>query len=326
MRFAAAVALLALLPAVASAYAPSAVSRPAFSANSLRLSAVATGPGGKPAASAEEDLELTYRVILEKIAADEEEDDDDAAVEDEVDEDEVEAIASVEDEEPSLNDDDDEDEVDVVEAEDSPLVAEFQSLLRTRRTINDFETTLPPGWEDAVNRAIEAATHAPNHKRTEPWRFHLLGPDAVRNVCELNAALVSAKKGEEAGRKKFDRWLKMPGWLVATCVVEEGKGKGKDDSPAASSDDMDGNPAGLARENYAAVCCAVQNLCLSLHAEGIGTKWTTGPVNFDERFGEAAGVPEDEYVVGTMWFGTAAKVPDAPRKRLSLEDVLTRHD
>eukprot|EP00566_Odontella_aurita_P035350 CAMPEP_0113596272 /NCGR_PEP_ID=MMETSP0015_2-20120614/40231_1 /TAXON_ID=2838 /ORGANISM="Odontella" /LENGTH=77 /DNA_ID=CAMNT_0000503743 /DNA_START=181 /DNA_END=414 /DNA_ORIENTATION=+ /assembly_acc=CAM_ASM_000160 len=59
-----AIALLAL-PAVASAFAPS-VTRPAFSAT--QLSAVTTGPNGKPAKSAEEDLELTYQVIMENIA------------------------------------------------------------------------------------------------------------------------------------------------------------------------------------------------------------------------------------------------------------------
>ena len=55
----------------------------------------------------------------------------------------------------------------------------------------------------------------------------------------------------------------------------------------------------------------VQNLCLSLHADGIGTKWTTGPVNFDPRFAAAAGLPaaDSEYVVGTLWFGAAAGVP-----------------
>ena len=108
-----------------------------------------------------------------------------------------------------------------------------------------------------VAGAVEAATYAPNHKRTEPWRFHLLGPAAARRVCELNAELVAASKGEAAGAKKLERWLRMPGWLVVTCV---GGGGG------ASLDD----PAGAAREDYAACCCAVQNLCLSLHADGLG--------------------------------------------------------
>mmetsp|Transcript_7305 Transcript_7305/g.22097 ORF Transcript_7305/g.22097 Transcript_7305/m.22097 type:complete len:270 (-) Transcript_7305:56-865(-) len=182
-----------------------------------------------------------------------------------------------------------------------------------RRTVNQFARALPEGWESALETALTCAVHAPNHRRTEPWRFHLLGPEAARRVCELNAELVAASKGEAAARKKLERWLAMPGWLVVTCV---GSGEGLDDAPNSR-----------AREDYAAVCCAVQNLCVALHAGGIGTKWSTGGVNFDPRFNEAAGVPEDEYVVGTIWFGEAAgKPPLRPVKRLGLDAVLTRHD
>ena len=191
---------------------------------------------------------------------------------------------------------------------------DFHSLLLSRRTVNDFDPTLPDGWQTSINRAIKAATFAPNHKRTEPWRFHLLGPQAIRRVCELNADLVSAKKGPEAGQKKLDRWLKMPGWLVVTQVVDEKNGGSLN------------VPNSLVKEDYAACCCAVQNLCLSLHADGLGTKWTTGPVNFDSRFGDAVGLPQNELVVGTIWFGQASKTPDVPKKRLALDDVLCHHD
>ena len=191
---------------------------------------------------------------------------------------------------------------------------DVHSVLIERRTINDFDPTLPAGWEDALERAIIAATYAPNHKRTEPWRFHLLGSKSIEGICKLNADLVAEKKGEAAGGKKLKRWLQMPGWLVVTCQKD----------PTSLS--MDEDPAGLARENYAAVCCAVQNLCLSLHADGIGTKWTSGPVNFHPAFAETVGLSEDEYVVGTLWFGKAEKIPEAPKKRLALNDVLIRHD
>ena len=162
-------------------------------------------------------------------------------------------------------------------------------------------------------KAITAATSAPCHKRTEPWRFHLLGKKSVENVCKLNAKLVAEKKGPEAGEKKLQRWLNMPGWLVVTCV--------KDDQSSSMDDET-----GLARENYAACCCAVQNLCLSLHGDGIGTKWTTGPVNFDPDFGDAAGIPDNEFVVGTIWFGQAKTIPQPPKKKLSLDDVFIRHE
>ena len=97
-----------------------------------------------------------------------------------------------------------------------------------RRTVNQFARALPEGWESALETALTCAVHAPNHRRTEPWRFHLLGPEAARRVCELNAELVAASKGEAAARKKLERWLAMPGWLVVTCV---GSGEGLDDAP-----------------------------------------------------------------------------------------------
>jgi len=200
-------------------------------------------------------------------------------------------------------------------SKNAATASDLRQLLLSRRTVNSFDSKLPTGWEGAVKSAVHAATYAPNHKMTEPWRFHLLGPQAIRRVCELNAEIVSSTKGPEAGAKKLKRWLAMPGWLVVTCVRSNSDGAGSME-----------NPNGIAREDYAACCCAVQNLCLSLHADGIGTKWTTGAVNFDPRFGEAVGLPSNEYVIGTIWFGQAEKQPRAPLKKLSVDDVLCRHD
>ena len=187
----------------------------------------------------------------------------------------------------------------------------FDTILRSRRTINSFLSDLPGDWEETLENAIESAIYAPNHKRTEPWKFHVLGPEAIRKVCELNASIVTEKKGKKAGQAKLERWLEMPGWLVVTCTTPDAK-------------DME-EPASIEREDYAAVCCAVQNLCLSLHNAGMGTKWTTGPVNFDERFSKIVGLQEeDEYVVGTIWFGTPEKQPESPVKKKSVKDVLRK--
>lgn len=193
------------------------------------------------------------------------------------------------------------------------MAKQLNNIMINRRTINEFDSKLPPNWESCLEEAIGTAICAPNHKRTEPWRFHLLGEESIRKVCELNAEIVAEKKGKEAGEKKLKRWLQMPGWLVVTCKKSEGE-------------QLDLNePMGLNREDYAACCCAVQNLCLSLHASGLGTKWTSGPVNFDDRFAEAIGLPDSEFVVGTIWFGVPTVVPSPPRKKLGLDEVLIRH-
>ena len=183
----------------------------------------------------------------------------------------------------------------------------------TRRTINNFESTLPSNWEGALQKAIESAMHAPNHKRTEPWRFYLLGPEAIDKVCKLNADMISSKKGVDAGEAKYQRWKDMPGWLVVTCCKSE-------------DDDMN-SPTSLAREDYAACCCAVQNICLSLHAQGMGTKWTTGAVNFEEGFAEAIGFDySEEYTVGTIWFGNPVDEPATPGKKFGFDKVYIKTD
>ena len=221
---------------------------------------------------------------------------------------------------------DDDGEANTAEAGDAREAAEsLQSLLLTRRTVNEILPELPTGWEASLERAVAAAIMAPNHKRTEPWRFHLLGPKRVRAVCELNAELVrEAGKGDAAAEKKLKRWLAMPGWLVVTRVMLPGEVEDEDEDEDGST--ALAKPNGQAREDYAAVCCAIQNLCLSLHADGLGTKWTTGPVNFEPRFAAAAGLPDGEEVCGTLWFGTPAVVPLPPKKKLGVADVLRRSD
>ena len=172
---------------------------------------------------------------------------------------------------------------------------ETACLIRSRRTIHVFEPD--PVSPDLIHEAIALACRAPNHRLTEPWRFHLLGPETADAVARLNADLVAAKRGVAAGRAKLARWRKMPGWLVVTVQVAE--------------------DALRAREDYAACCCAVQNLMLYLWSAGVGTKWTTGDVTRDARFYELIHVePAAEAVVGLIWYGYPAEVPETPRKPL----------
>lgn len=169
-------------------------------------------------------------------------------------------------------------------------------LIRGRRTINFFQPEPPP--RETVLKALELARWAPNHHLTEPWRFYLLGQETAEAIVRLNAELVERKKGPEAARDKLEQWLAKPGWIVATCL--------NSDDPLQS------------REDYAACCCALQNLMLYLWSEGIGSKWSTGPVTRDSRFYDLIWVdPEAETAVGLLWYGYPAETPQTPRKPLA---------
>jgi nitroreductase len=174
-------------------------------------------------------------------------------------------------------------------------------LIRSRRTVHLFEPEPVP--EAVVLRALDLARWAPNHRLTEPWRFVLLGPETARAVADLNAALVAEQRGAEAGEAKRARWRAIPGWLVVTCRRSE--------DPVRE------------REDYAACCCAVQNLQLYLWSEGVGVKWTTGPVTRTARFYDLLGLDAGrERVVGLLWYGLPAAVPEVSRR--PLDEVLAR--
>lgn len=170
------------------------------------------------------------------------------------------------------------------------------AVMKSRRTTHDFRPDTPP--RELVLEAIEHARWAPNHHRTEPWRFYLLSRALGERVAALNAELVREKRGEAAAEAKLRRWRSQPGWLVVTCR--------RSPDPVRE------------REDYAACCCAVQNLMLFLWQARVGVKWSTGEVVRTARFGALLGLDlAQEFVVGLFWYGYPQSVPVQHRRPLA---------
>lgn len=185
---------------------------------------------------------------------------------------------------------------DVEQAQATRSTDPLVEILRTRRTIHDYTEVAPP--REVLLEALEVARWAPNHHRTEPWRFYLLSRARGAEIAALNAELVRAKSGDQAADAKLRRWRAMPGWLVLTCA--------RNADPARE------------REDYAACCCAVQNLSLALWVRGVGMKWGTGKVTRDPRLFTLLGADaEREFVVGLFWYGYPAVIPDQQRRAVA---------
>lgn len=178
----------------------------------------------------------------------------------------------------------------------------LQELLQTRQTSHDFFNE--PVAEDIVERALACAIRAPNHFLTNPWRFTLLGHHTRSRIARANASITEERHGIDAAQAKYTRWMGVPGWMLVTSL---------------RADD-----AVRTQENYAATSCAIQNFCLSLFAEGVGSKWTSGAVTRLEEFPALCEFdPEQEQFVGLIWFGWPRKVTP-PTKRLPLPEVVKR--
>src|SRR5947209_17560390 len=81
-----------------------------------------------------------------------------------------------------------------------------QSIIANRRTIRRFEAEPIP--RDVLERVLDAAVQAPNHRRTQPWRFFVLdrGGPARQAVADLayEAALERAAVVDDAARQRAE--------------------------------------------------------------------------------------------------------------------------
>lgn len=174
--------------------------------------------------------------------------------------------------------------------------AELADVLRNRRSINLFEPE--PVERTLLLEAIEVARWAPNHRLTEPWRFYVLGDETADAVARLAAELETATKGERVAAARYARLKAIPGNFVVTSQ--------------RSDDEL------LERENYAACCCAVQNLMLYLWPQGVGVKWTTGAITREQAFYDLLGLDAArEVVVGFFWYGHPKVVPTQKRREVA---------
>ncbi len=182
---------------------------------------------------------------------------------------------------------------------------DVRRVILERRTVHDYaEQPIPEG---TLERALEAAVAAPNHRMTEPWRFTRVGRQGRETLARISIDLKTgggksplSPAGEAKARDKI---VKPAELLVVSQVID---------------DDPD-----VAQEDYAAIACAVQNILLSLTAEGIGSKWSTGGVTTDPRTYELLGIDSaKERVVGFVWIGySAVEHPPKSRRRKSLSDI-----
>ncbi len=186
----------------------------------------------------------------------------------------------------------------------------IDAAIRERRSHKVFAGE--PLDPDILRDLIELACWAPNHGLTEPWRFHAaLGPSKDRLRVAIDETLVAMRKpdahsdeGRLAGkRRKMATRIDQAGAVVAvTCPNSV-------DEPVR------------AREDYAATCCAIQNLMLAATARGLASYWSTGKALDRTTVRTFWGLADDMVLVGTLFLGAPAHSMRG-RRQLGVDDVL----
>lgn len=145
--------------------------------------------------------------------------------------------------------------------------------------------------------------------------FEYLYTPPRRPLQPPHAAPPTTVYAGDKGEKKRKAWAAVPTWIVALC-----KGQTITETHTANAalpSVMDYTQL----EDYAAVCCAIQNLTLSMHTAGVSAKWSTGGVTRKDSFRQLIGAAPDEMVVGVLMCGyrrASAPALRPPMKRRPL--------
>ena len=178
------------------------------------------------------------------------------------------------------------------------------SALKDRRTCRTFTTQDVP--RPVIEEMLDAARWAPNHRLTNPWRFYVV--QRASPVREKLAAAVwswthdnvknpnSARRVESADAARQEI-LGAPALIYAFSV------------PGADEE--------VTIENYAATCCAVQNLQLAAYAHGLAVGWSTGKPAKSLEIPSLLGAGPDWRMVGALFCGYPAISVNPERKPLS---------
>ena len=173
------------------------------------------------------------------------------------------------------------------------------TAINKRTSVRRFRPDPIP--REAVERLLNCAVRAPNHKLTEPWRFAVLTGRARDRYAEIRArhrlkryADPSATEAQAGAEKVRRESLEIPVYVIAMAAL---------------------NPDEITREeDYAATMMAIANFMIAAESLGLGTYLKSGGVMRDPDLIQLAGVPEKFRVVGIVSLGYPAE-QDPPRRR-----------
>lgn len=177
-------------------------------------------------------------------------------------------------------------------------MTDVMTAIRERRSVSTV--TGAPVARAVLERMLEAALWAPNHKVTEPWRFVVMQGDALDALGDAHAAAVArAKPGLTEEARLAQRALTRRAPVIVAVIC------------AATSDD----PV-VRREDRDAVAAAVQNMLLVAHEAGLGAIWRTGAFCDEPEVRAYLGCGDADEIVAFVYVGvpSGAVVP-APERR-----------
>jgi nitroreductase len=163
------------------------------------------------------------------------------------------------------------------------------NTIKRRRSIGHVSQEQPS--QEEIERLLEAATYAPSHHVTEPWRFFVLTGSARLALGDVMAASLQARLEQNGGehiQQKLIRERAKPLRAPVIIVVA-----------ITGVRQLHGSPI----ECVEAASAAVQNMLLTGEEMGLATVWRTGDHAYDPLVKRWFGLQQDDLIVGFIYVG-----------------------
>jgi nitroreductase len=162
----------------------------------------------------------------------------------------------------------------------------------------------PAPNSEQLEKAFQAALTAPDHHRLKPTRFVIVNAEHRADFGDYLAQAL-ADVGE-TDTSQLDRAkhhpFRAPMLVLALTTIQD-------------------HPKVPHFEQILSTGAAIQNLLLSLHAQGFASMWRSGAVVESNWLKQQLGLQQQDLISGIIYIGTAAKaIP--PRAEIDSQDFV----
>lgn len=176
-------------------------------------------------------------------------------------------------------------------------------LIKNRRSIYPSMYIDRPIDQSTIQTVLEAANWAPNHRKTEPWRFKVFQGAALQRLADYLGDYYKSHTPEALySDMKYKKTVKKP--VQSACVIA-----------LCMQRDPDGRLPQW--EEEAALAMAVQNMWLLCTSLEIGSYWSSPKSIIQAR--DFLGLQEGESCYGLFFMGYH-QAPELKAERGPIED------
>ena len=168
-------------------------------------------------------------------------------------------------------------------------LSEITEIIKNRRTIYPQFYSSRKVHKEIIEHLLQNATWAPTHGMTQPWRFKVFTEESRKTLSDALSMLYKELTPTENFREdKFAKMQARPFQASAVIVAYMKRGD---------------NPKIPEIEEISSVACAIQNLCLTATAYGIGSFWSTPKIIYTKEMNDFLKISDEDKCMGIIYLG-----------------------